>query len=116
MAEEHGITQMIVDPGFGFGKSVGDNLRLVAELSEFAELGHPILIGVSRKSSIGAALEPDRDPRPVADRLFGSLAATAVAVVNGAAIVRTHDVAATRDLVTVLQAIASTRIATEVAL
>lgn len=116
LAEQHGITQMIVDPGFGFGKSVGDNLRLVAELSEFAELGHPILIGVSRKSSIGAALEPGRDPRPVDDRLFGSLAATAAAVISGAAIVRTHDVAPTRDLVNVLQAIASTRFATEVAL
>jgi dihydropteroate synthase len=81
-----------VDPGIGFGKSVAGNLVLLRRLREFAGLGRPILVGVSRKSFIGKTLGIER-PK---DRLEGSLAAAAVAVMNGAHILRAHDVAATR--------------------
>lgn len=97
-AEREGVRDVIIDPGFGFGKRVTDNLALIARLSEFASLERPILIGISRKSSIGVVLSDEpADPVPVSDRLFGSLAATSVAIMNGASIVRCHDVAATRD-------------------
>jgi dihydropteroate synthase len=108
-AEKYGISDVIVDPGFGFGKTVSENLMLVARLAEFADLGRPVLVGVSRKSSIGSALEPDGTPRPVDGRLYGSLAATAVAIMNGAAIIRTHDVRATRDVAQVVHALVTAR-------
>jgi dihydropteroate synthase len=104
-ADEHGIDDVIIDPGFGFGKSAVDNLRLIAELAAFCELGYPVLIGVSKKASIGAALADNGHMRPVGDRLFGSLAAAAAAILNGASIVRTHDVRATRDMANVLYSI-----------
>ena len=105
IAESHGISDVVVDPGFGFGKSVADNLRLISELSRFKELGKPILVGVSRKSSVGVALEPGADPRPVTGRLFGSLATTTVALMNGASIVRTHDVASAVDTAVMVHAL-----------
>lgn len=108
-ARDHGIVDVIVDPGFGFGKSTSENLRLVGELSAFTELDRPILIGVSRKSSIGAVLGPKGEPRPVDQRLYGSLAAAAVAVMNGASIIRAHDVGPTRDAVEMLHAVRAAR-------
>jgi len=104
-AERHGIKDIIIDPGFGFGKTVTDNFRLIAELSSLCEIGRPVLVGVSRKTSIGAALEPGRNARPVNERLYGSLATASVAIQNGASIIRTHDVAATRDVANVLHAL-----------
>ena len=87
---------VVLDPGIGFGKTVRHNLELLARLEELAALGRPVLVGVSRKSFLGAP--PPRDPGaalPVDQRLEAGLAATAVAVFLGARIVRTHDVAAT---------------------
>jgi len=107
IAEKHGIADVIIDPGFGFGKSVTDNMRLISELSSLCEPGLPILIGVSRKASIGAVLEPGSGVRPVGERLHGSLAAASVAIQNGASIIRTHDVKATRDVAAVLHALCS---------
>jgi dihydropteroate synthase len=104
-AENEGVEDVIVDPGFGFGKRVADNLRLIARLRELAPLDRPILVGMSRKSSIGAALSEDENPVPVADRLYGSLAAAAVSIMNGAAIIRCHDVAATRDVARTVDAL-----------
>jgi dihydropteroate synthase len=86
--------RLIVDPGFGFGKTVQQNFRLLGELEKFKELGLPILIGISRKSMIGTVVE-----RPVDQRGAGSLAAAAFALSKGASIIRTHDVAATLDVV-----------------
>lgn len=83
----HGIVQMMVDPGVGFGKTAGDNYRLLAGLRKFAALGYPLLVGPSRKSFIGAATD-----LPVEQRLEGTIAATVAAVLNGAHIVRVHDV------------------------
>jgi dihydropteroate synthase len=88
--------RILVDPGFGFGKTLEHNLALLRELARFAEIG-PVLVGLSRKSMIGALTGRDNPP----DRVSGSVAAALIAVQNGAAIVRVHDVAATRDALAV---------------
>jgi dihydropteroate synthase len=103
-AEQAGVGSIIVDPGFGFGKSHEQNRRLVNEVDELLSLNRPLLLGVSRKSTIGATLGTPDEPVPTGDRLFGSLGATAVGVMRGATLVRTHDVAATADLLRVLTA------------
>ena len=91
---------IMVDPGFGFGKTVRHNIELLANLRELEQLGRPILIGVSRKSTLGALTG-----REVDDRLAGSVAAAVLAVDRGAAIVRAHDVAATVDALKIAGAI-----------
>jgi dihydropteroate synthase len=99
-----GITRdrMIVDPGIGFGKRLQHNLELLARLDELTALGLPILVGVSRKSMIGAITG-----RPVEQRLAGGLAFTTAAVLAGASIIRAHDVPATVDAVKVAMALRS---------
>jgi dihydropteroate synthase len=92
--------QMILDPGIGFGKMVEDNLALLNGLSQLHELKRPIMVGVSRKSFIGHLLG-----RPIDERVSGSLAAAAVALMHGASMIRVHDVAASRDLVMMIDAI-----------
>lgn len=86
--------RLILDPGFGFGKSVSHNMQLLQALPELAAMGFPLLVGLSRKSIIGKLLG-----RGVAERLPASLALAVMAVERGAAIIRTHDVAATVDAV-----------------
>lgn len=93
-------SRIVVDPGLGFGKSVEHNLTLIARLAQIAVDGLPVLVGVSRKSMIGAITG-----RRVDDRLPGSLAAMLAAVARGARIVRVHDVAETRDALAVWSAI-----------
>ena len=95
-AKSRGCSQLILDPGFGFGKTKQDNLRLMAELGQFQPLGYPLLIGVSRKSSVGELLATEGILPPPDQRLFGALGVTAVAVNSGATFVRTHDVRETR--------------------
>jgi dihydropteroate synthase len=102
-ALEAGVANILLDPGFGFGKSVADNFRLIDQIDRFIALGHPVLIGVSRKSSVGVAVSPTADAAPVDQRLFGSLGATAVAVMRGASVVRTHDVKATAQMLRVMR-------------
>lgn len=133
--------QIILDPGIGFGKTVRDNLALIARLGEIRSLGYPVLMGISRKSFVGRVLAtgggPDDlatgdtvtteqappvaapsangagrfeaidrvEPRPVEERLAGTLGATAAAIAGGADILRVHDVAETADLVTVMRAV-----------
>jgi dihydropteroate synthase len=92
--------RIVVDPGFGFGKSPAHNWSLLARLADLDAGDAPILAGVSRKSMLGQATG-----RPVSDRLAASVAAALVAVQRGAAIVRAHDVAATRDALAVWQCI-----------
>lgn len=87
---------LIVDPGFGFGKTPQQNMQLLANLAQLREIGCPILIGVSRKSTLGVITGRDVD-----DRLAAGLAAATAAVLAGASIVRAHDVAATVDAVRV---------------
>ena len=99
-AKQAGISQIIIDPGIGFGKRLIDNLELQRSIRHFTSLGNPVLIGASRKSFIGAILN-----LPVDQRLEGSLAAAVVGVVHGVSIVRVHDVDATRRAIRVTEAI-----------
>lgn len=92
--------KLIIDPGFGFGKSVDHNLLLLQRLGDLAKLGYPVLAGLSRKSLIGAVLG-----RQVEDRLAGSLALAMIAIEQGAAIIRVHDVQPTTDILKMYQAV-----------
>lgn len=94
------LDRIVVDPGFGFGKSVGHNIDLLKHLSVFARHGCPLLVGLSRKSMLGALTGA-----PVGERVHASVAAALLAVQRGASIVRVHDVKATRDALTILNAI-----------
>ncbi len=87
-----GKDHLVVDPGFGFGKTLEQNLRLFAALGEFCDLGTPILVGLSRKSMIGAIID-----KPVENRLHAGVALAALAAWQGAGIIRTHDVGPTVD-------------------
>ena len=98
-----GCTRILGDPGFGFGKTVGHNLALLRRLKDLQSIaGVPLLVGLSRKSLLGRLTG-----RAVAERVHASLAAALAAVANGAAVVRVHDVAATRDALAVWQAVQS---------
>lgn len=92
---------IIIDPGFGFGKTLEHNLQLLRELEHLVGLGFPVLVGLSRKSMVGAITGRDVD-----DRLAGSLALALLAAQKGAAIIRVHDVAATVDALSVLAQVA----------
>ncbi|MBP1728890.1 MAG: dihydropteroate synthase [Deltaproteobacteria bacterium] len=94
--------RLVVDPGIGFGKSAAGNLEIIRRLRELTVVDRPILIGTSRKSFIGTVLG-----REVTDRLFGTAASVAVAMMNGASIFRVHDVRAVRDTVDMVRAIIS---------
>jgi dihydropteroate synthase len=100
--ESAGVSRrrMLLDPGFGFGKTVQHNLSLLRHLDQFAALGLPLLVGMSRKSMIGALLN-----KPVSQRLHGSVAAAVLAAERGADIIRVHDVEATVDALTILRAL-----------
>lgn len=89
-------SRLLIDPGFGFGKSIEHNFQLLRNLALFSRLGLPMLVGISRKSMIGAVTN-----RPVDQRLAGSIAATMAALEAGANVIRTHDVAATVDAIRV---------------
>lgn len=104
-AEMAGIAKknIVVDPGFGFGKTTAHNLQLLAQLRRFTELGVPVLAGLSRKRSIGE-LTGRSEPRA---RAAGSVAAHLIAAQNGAMLLRVHDVAPTVDALKVWQAVAA---------
>jgi dihydropteroate synthase len=101
LAVEAGISKdkLIIDPGFGFGKTLQHNYELLANLAEFRELGCRLLVGLSRKSMIGNLLKVE-----LGDRLTGSLAAAVIATMQGADILRVHDVRETVQAILVLQA------------
>ncbi|MBF8675233.1 MULTISPECIES: dihydropteroate synthase [Pseudomonas] len=92
--------RIVLDPGFGFAKTLAHNLSLFKHLEALHRLGRPLLVGVSRKSMIGLTLE-----RPVGERLYGSLALAALAMTKGARILRVHDVAQTVDVVRMIAAV-----------
>jgi dihydropteroate synthase len=104
-AEMAGIAKknIVVDPGFGFGKTTQHNLQLLAQLQRFTELGVPVLAGLSRKKTIGELTGRD-DPR---ERVSGSVAAHLIAAQRGAMLLRVHDVAATVDALKVWNALAA---------
>lgn len=93
-------TQILLDPGIGFGKNLDHNLTLLAHVPELVSLGYPLLVGVSRKAFIGQVLG-----RPVEQRTMGTAAASAMAILGGARVIRVHDVGAGRDVVTMIEAI-----------
>jgi len=97
-------SHILLDPGIGFGKNLDHNLTLLARLPDLAELGYPLLVGVSRKGFIGQVLG-----RPVEERLMGTAGAVAAAVMGGAQVIRVHDVAEMRDVVAVVEAIRRVR-------
>ena len=92
-------TRIVVDPGFGFGKTVEHNFTLLRELKSVMQMGYPVMAGFSRKNSLGTVTG-----RPVEARLAASLAAAMIAAQNGATILRVHDVAETVDVLKVLAA------------
>jgi dihydropteroate synthase len=102
LADEAGIRQVILDPGIGFGKTPAHNLEVIARLGEFAPLGRPLLVGPSRKSFIGAVLG-----LPAGERLEGTIGASVAAVMNGARILRVHDVRAVSRAIRVAEAVMS---------
>ena len=92
--------KLIVDPGFGFGKTLAHNLMLLRNLDRIVMLGYPVLVGLSRKSMIGQIVD-----RPVNERLNGGLALALLARQKGASVVRVHDVAQTVDALRVWEAV-----------
>jgi dihydropteroate synthase len=96
--------RIVLDPGFGFGKRGVHNRRLLARLGELRALGQPLLVGLSRKASLG-----EMTGRPVDQRLVASAVAALLAIQAGARIVRVHDVAATRDAIAVWEAVQAAR-------
>lgn len=106
VAEAAGVQadNIILDPGFGFGKSVEHNVQLLASLEQLQVLGHPLLIGISRKSMLGAITG-----REVNERLPASLAAATISAMKGASILRVHDVRETVDAVKVVTAVMEAR-------
>lgn len=94
LARSAGISadRIVIDPGIGFGKDLAGNLQILNRLEEFRVLGHPLMVGTSRKSFIGAVLD-----RGVDDRVFGTAATVCLALVKGASLFRVHDVREMRD-------------------
>jgi dihydropteroate synthase len=106
-AEAAGIAseRLWIDPGIGFGKTVQHNLELLHRLHRFVESGYPVLIGVSRKSFLGAVLGGTGNPLPVNERQEATLAAQTIAQMKGARIIRAHEVRAARRVIEVVSAI-----------
>ncbi len=86
-------SQIILDPGIGFGKSFAQNYELLEKLTQLAKLGYPLLVGTSRKGFLGATLTRDGSPAPPEERIWGTAATVTASILNGAHIVRVHDVA-----------------------
>jgi dihydropteroate synthase len=106
-AKKYGVrrSQIVVDPGIGFGKSYSQNYQLLAKLPELAKLGYPLMIGTSRKGFLGATLAKNRKPAPAEERIFATAATVAASILNGAHIVRVHDVAEMKQVVLTMDAL-----------
>ncbi len=102
VAENAGLSRanLVFDPGFGFGKTLRHNLQILNSLERFTELGSPVLVGISRKSMIGAIVD-----QPVEARTSGSIAAAVICALKGASIIRAHDVGPTVEALRVVQAV-----------
>jgi dihydropteroate synthase len=109
LAGRVGRERIVLDPGFGFGKRLEENYPLVTHFETLAELGYPLLGGVSRKSFIGRMLTDGRRDVPPGERLHGTLAVETALVLKGAHIIRTHDVRASRDAARAADAIQQDR-------
>ena len=102
LARVAGVKEILADVGIGFAKRYEDNLKLIKHHAEFLSIGVPMVLGVSRKSSVGRAMGDDASPK---ERLMGSIAATCYGVLHGAKIIRTHDVKETKQALHVIEAI-----------
>ena len=100
VAEGIALENIVIDPGFGFGKTIEHNMLLLKSLAQFRQLGVAVLAGLSRKSMIGTLLD-----KPVDQRLYGSLSVAVMAAMLGADILRVHDVAQTVDAITMVKAL-----------
>jgi dihydropteroate synthase len=98
-AQQSGVSSVIIDPGIGFGKTLEHNLTLLRAIPRFANAGYPVLIGASRKSMIGQIL----DDRPASERLAGTIAVHTYALLQGASIIRAHDVREAVDALRIVQ-------------
>src|SRR5258708_34728980 len=94
LARKAGVpkSQIILDPGIGFGKSFAKNSELLQKLPQLAKLGYPLLVGTSRKGFLGATLAREGEPAPPEERIWGTAATVTASILNGAHIVRVHDV------------------------
>jgi dihydropteroate synthase len=101
--------RIVLDPGFGFGKSFDENYPLLGRFSELQAAGFPLLAGTSRKSFIGRTLAKDGKDAPVEDRLYGTLATQVALILKGAHVLRTHDVKPAVEAARVVDAILSAR-------
>lgn len=99
-SQANGITKIILDPGIGFGKTTEHNLEILAGLKAFRAFGLPIMVGCSRKRFIGALLGAD-----VHERLTGTLATNMIAIMNGATLIRVHDVRPHREMLKIMEAV-----------
>jgi dihydropteroate synthase len=88
-----GKSQIILDPGIGFGKSFAQNYELLQKLPQLAKLGCPLLVGTSRKGFLGATLARNGQPAPPEERIWGTAATVTASILHGAHVVRVHDVA-----------------------
>jgi dihydropteroate synthase len=100
-------SQIVLDPGIGFGKSFPQNYELLAELPALAKLGYPLVVGTSRKGFLGATLARNGKPVPSGERIWGTAATVAGSIFNGAHIVRVHDVAEMAQVARVSDALVS---------
>ena len=100
-------SQIVIDPGIGFGKNYAQNYVLLAKLPELAKLGYPLMIGTSRKGFLGTTLAENGKPAPAEERIWGTAATVAASILNGAHIVRVHDVAEMKQIALVTDALLS---------
>jgi dihydropteroate synthase len=108
-AKKYGVpgSQIVIDPGIGFGKNHAQNYELLAKLPELAKLGYPLMIGTSRKGFLGATLAKNGKPAPVEERIWATAATIAASILNGAHLVRVHDVAEMKQIALVTDALLS---------
>jgi dihydropteroate synthase len=108
-ARKYGVprSQIVIDPGIGFGKNYAQNYELLAKLPELAKLGYPLMIGTSRKGFLGATLAENGKPAPAEERIWGTAATVAASILNGAHVVRVHDVAEMKQIALVTDTLLS---------
>ena len=104
-------SQIIIDPGIGFGKSYAQNYEVLQQLPQLTKLGHPLMVGTSRKGFLGATLARDGKPAPAEERIWGTAATVTASIMNGAHIVRVHDVAEMVQVARVADCLVDTRLA-----
>src|SRR6266700_647474 len=108
-AKKYGVarSQIVIDPGIGFGKNHAQNYELLAKLPELTKLGYPLMIGTSRKGFLGATLAKNGKPAPVEERIWATAATVTASILNGAHVVRVHDVAEMKQIALVTDALLS---------